>query len=210
MKKRKIIKIDEDKCNGCGLCVPSCHEGAIKIIDGKAKVIEDVCDGLGACLGNCPQGAISIEERNVADHHPSCACPGSVVKDLRKQEEEKVSCLSNWPVQIKLVPVGAQYFDGADLVIAADCTAFSYTNFHEDFLKGKLLLIGCPKLDDADFYQEKFTEIFKTHHINSLTCLHMEVPCCFGLVKLVEEAITASGKNIKFEDVTISIKGKRL
>lgn len=232
MAKRKIIRIDEEKCNGCGLCIPNCPEGALQVIDGKARLISDLfCDGLGACLGHCPQGAITIEEREAqefdekkakeaaAHAHGHFACPSVKVIDLRKKEAvtpqktksmPTVSQLNNWPVQIKLVPVNAPYLNGADLLIAADCVAFSYANFHDDLLKGKVLLVGCPKLDDAEFYQKKMTEIFKGNNIKSVTCVHMEVPCCFGLVSLVQSAISASGRKIPYKEVTISIKGEKI
>jgi NAD-dependent dihydropyrimidine dehydrogenase PreA subunit len=186
MTKRKIVKIDEEKCNGCGLCIPNCAEGAIKIVGGKARLVSDaLCDGLGACLGHCPQGAVTIEEREAAVHPH----------------------LSNWPVQIKLVPTNAPYFNGADLLIAADCVPFAYPDFHEKLLKGKILLVGCPKLDDIGLYKEKISAIIKDNDIRSITYAHMEVPCCFGLVGAIKEAIAASGKNVPFRETVISIKG---
>jgi len=228
MPKRKIIKIDEDKCTGCGLCVPNCVEGALKIIDGKARLVSDVfCDGLGACIGHCPEGAITIEEREVEpfdkkkahEHlHAHGKCPGSKVMDLSKDKKSgtlnpepgtRISQLGNWPVQITLVPVFAPYFNGADLLIAADCVPFAYANFHGDILAGKVLLVGCPKLDDAEYYKKKLTDILKQNDIKSITCAHMQVPCCFGLVNLVKEAIAASGKTIPFKEVTIGIEGDK-
>ena len=232
MAKRKIIKINQDKCNGCGLCIPNCPEGAIQVIDGKARLVSDLfCDGLGACLGHCPQGAITIEEREAeeyserkepppaTDKNAACSCPGSKVMDFRKEKvattEEKAfskteSRLRQWPVQIKLVPAKAAYFENADLLIAADCVPFAYADFHLDLLKGKILLVGCPKLDDAGLYQEKIAQILKNNSIKSVTYAHMEVPCCFGLTGIIKSAISASGKNIPFKEITISIKGERI
>ena len=311
MVKRQIIKIDEDTCTGCGDCIPNCPEGALQIIDGKARIISDLfCDGLGACIGHCPVDAISIEEReaeeyderkvmeNVVKQGPNvikahlvhlkehgqtdylnqaidylkennmdvpnleeapnvepeppaqkedtmaCGCSGTAVMDLRDKQDEHVhhaqenpmACgcpdsavmdlraekeivdevkpaaraetqLKQWPVQIMLVPPSAPYLKGADLLIAADCVPFAYPNFHEDFLKGKMLLVGCPKLDDAEFYMEKITQIFKQNDIKSVTVVHMEVPCCFGLDHLVKDAVFASKKNIPFNEITIGVKG---
>ena len=205
MSKRKIIKIDEDKCNGCGKCIPNCAEGALQIINGKARLVNEVfCDGLGACLGHCPEGAITIEEREAKTFDAS-SCPGLKVMDFKGTSE-----LRQWPVQLKLVPSFAPYLKNADLLIAADCAPFAYSNFHEDFLKGKKLLIGCPKLDDVDMYEEKFTQIFKNNDVKSVTCVHMEVPCCFGLVTVVKNAISKSGKNVPFEEVTVGISGERV
>jgi len=217
MTKRKIIKIDEEKCNGCGLCIPNCPEGALQIIDGKARLISDLfCDGLGACIGHCPEGAINIEEREaqpydekkVTEHMKSSKdsqCPGSKVMHFKGKSQ-----LRQWPVQIMLVPPNAPYFNNADLLIAADCVPFAYADFHEELLKGKVLLVGCPKLDDANFYQEKLTQVFKNNDIKSVTCAHMEVPCCFGMINVIKTAISASGKEIPFEDINIGIKGQRL
>ena len=281
MAKRKIIRIDEEKCDGCGLCIPNCPEGALQIIDGKARLISDLfCDGLGACIGSCPQDAITIEEReaeeynertvmgNIAkqgknvikahlehlkehgqseylneatdflkernievplkeeplrsgDEHMSVfsGCPGSKVMDFREKEEvtEKkktvskgISELRQWPIQIMLVPPIAPYLKDAHLLIAADCVPFAYADFHHDLLKGNILLVGCPKLDDVEFYEEKITQILKDNNIKSITCVHMEVPCCFGLVSMVKSAISASGKDIPFKEVTVSIKGDKL
>lgn len=227
MTKRKIIKIDEEKCNGCGLCVPSCAEGALQIIDGKARLVSDIfCDGLGACLGHCPEGAITIEEREAvpfdqkkvhAHVHDDHACPGSKVMDFGKKpgflQKGKgvpgVSELRQWPVQITLVPSRAPYLQNADLLISADCVPFAYANFHQDLLKGKVLLVGCPKLDDAEFYTKKLTQIFKENGIKSVTCAHLEVPCCFGLVQIVKEALKSSGKDIPFKEATIGIQGDK-
>lgn len=280
MAKRKIIKINEEKCNGCGLCIPNCPEGALQIIDGKARLISDLfCDGLGACIGHCPEGAIIIEERDAKEYdekkvmtnivkqgknvikahlehlkehnqnkylkqaidylkekdmenplleyihkeHKHTAafssCPGSKMMDFREQKkpiaEKKtaskgISRLGQWPIQIMLIPPFAPYLNNADLLIAADCVPFTYADFHEDLLRGKILLIGCPKLDDVLFYQQKLTQIFKSNNIKSITYAHMEVPCCFGLISVIQSAISASGKDVTFEEVVISIKGEKL
>jgi len=277
MAKRKIIKIDEKKCNGCGACIPNCPEGALQIIDGKARLISDLfCDGLGACIGHCPEGAIKIEEREASPYdekkvmeniikqgdnvikahlehlsghgakkyleealeslkahgiknplegehahaHGASPCPGVKVMDFGKKPKSKgkkqkaaakgVSQLGQWPIQIKLVPAFAPYLKDAELLVAADCVPFAYADFHEDLLKGKVLLVGCPKLDDAELYKKKITEILKINNIKSVTCAHMEVPCCFGLVNIIKEAIAASGKNVPFKEVTISVKGGKL
>jgi len=218
MAKRKIIKIDEEKCNGCGQCVPACHEGAIKIVGGKARLADETaCDGLGACIGECPQGAIIIEEREVCEEKP--CCPGSRMIDFRKEADgvklaqpvsKAVLQLVNWPLQIKLVPLNAPYFNGADLLISADCVPFAYAGFHQDLLKGKILLVGCPKLDDLEFYQNKLTQIFKSNNLKSVTYAHMEVPCCFGLINAIKDAIRGSGKDVFFQENTISIRGERI
>jgi Pyruvate/2-oxoacid:ferredoxin oxidoreductase delta subunit len=212
MATREIVRIDEEKCNGCGLCIPNCAEGALQIVDGKAKLMsEKFCDGLGACLGNCPEDAITVIERE-AEYFDEKA----VEVYLHKKQEAKtesasvtpaVSQLTQWPVQLKLVPINAPYFQDADLLIAADCVPFAYPDFHRDFLKGKAVVVGCPKLDDIQYYKEKLTEIFKTNSIKSITLPHMEVPCCFGLVKATEDAIAASGKNIPLKKVKIGIRG---
>jgi ferredoxin len=308
MVKRQIIKIDEDTCTGCGDCIPNCPEGALQIIDDKARIISDLfCDGLGACIGHCPVDAISIEEReaeeyserkvmenvvkqgpNVIEAHlshlhdhgqteyfnqaveylkennfavpnisgaakedpapasdpvpakgPVHACPGSAVMDLRnesqgdtlacgcpsstvmdlKTEEELceeevaqvapmgVSELRQWPVQIMLVPPSAPYLQNAELLIAADCVPFAYPDFHRKFLKGKILLVGCPKLDDAEFYVKKLQQMFEMNDIKSITIAHMEVPCCFGLIKIINQAVGQSGKNIPIKGFTIGVKG---
>ncbi|MCP4650879.1 MAG: 4Fe-4S dicluster domain-containing protein [PVC group bacterium] len=276
MGKRQIIKIDEEKCNGCGVCVPDCPEGALQVIDGKARLVgELLCDGLGACIGRCPEGAIEIEEReaepydeikvmdnvvkagdkviaahlkHLKDHNQDdyleqagaylkehnipvpvleeketnlpCGCPGTMMKDFRADEsaapvqETSVSGLSQlrqWPIQLHLLNPQAPYFKDAELVIAADCVPFSYAGFHQRFLKGKTLMIFCPKLDTAkDVYVQKMADIFKNNNIKSITMVHMEVPCCFGLMALVEEALKLSGKNIILKEYNISLKGEIL
>ena len=283
--RRKIIKIDLEKCNGCGLCIPNCPEGALQIIDGKARLVSDLfCDGLGACIGHCPEGAISVEEReageyderrvmgnivpqgkNVIKAHldhlkehgqgdlmeeaieflkeseidipapfgeasgalrdgPDKAravftgCPGAKIMDLtRKGEataEEKpvptgVSRLRQWPVLIMLVPPHAPFLKGADLLIAADCVPFAYADFHEELLKGRVVLVGCPKFDDVELYREKFEQIFRSSDVKSVTVAHMEVPCCFGMVRLVHDALEASGREIPFRTVEIGINGEK-
>ncbi|MHB0999539.1 MAG: ATP-binding protein [Armatimonadota bacterium] len=240
---RKIIKIDEDLCNGCGQCVPSCAEGAIQIIDGKARLVADkFCDGLGACLGECPQGALSFEERAAEefdedaamDHvkktrpqaeahtaqpkpkHAHGGCPGSRMFDFSDVEDDDTSDdspklksqLRQWPVKINLLNPSAPYLQGADLVLAADCTAFAYASFHPDFMKGKVIAIGCPKFDDIDSYIEKLTSIIETANLKSITVVHMEVPCCMGMLYAAEKAVEASGNNVPLESVVISIRGE--
>lgn len=190
---RKIIEIQEEKCNGCGLCASACHEGAIGMVDGKARLLrEDYCDGLGDCLPQCPTGAITFVEREAAPY-----------------DEAGISRLRQWPCQIKLVPVNAPYFHKAKLLLAADCTAYAYADFHRDFMKGKITLIGCPKLDGAD-YSEKLTEIIKNNDIRSVTILRMEVPCCGGLEMAVKKALQNSGKFLPWQVVTISTEGQIL
>lgn len=219
---RKIIRIDEEKCNGCGACAAACHEGAIGMVNGKAKLLrEDYCDGLGDCLPACPTGAITFEEREAPAYDENavkkaktgnlpCGCPGTQMKTLRKTDEKRCdsipSRLSQWPVQIKLVPVNAPYFSNADLLIAADCTAYAYGSIHEDFIKGRITLIGCPKLDSVD-YTEKLSDIILQNSIKSITVLRMEVPCCGGIEMAVRNAIKASGKIIPLAVVTISTEG---
>ncbi len=266
--KREIINIDHEKCTGCGDCIKGCPEGALQIIDGKARLVNEAfCDGLGACIGDCPEDAIDIETReaepydeksvvenmveegekvlkahleHLKEHEQKellkealdhleeigvenpmeenktvkgeCGCPSSTPDEWEVSDEEEGgrlnSRLQQWPVQLHLVPIQAPYFDESDLVIAADCVPFAYPNFHPDFLENSSLIIACPKLDDTEKYLEKLTEIFKQNDIQSIKVVHMEVPCCFGLKKLVNGALSDSGKNIPVEDVTISIKGE--
>ncbi len=273
MVKRKIIKIDEEKCDGCGLCIPNCPEGAMQIIDGKARLISDLfCDGLGACIKYCPKDAIKIEEREAEKYDEkkvmenivkqgkntikahlghlkehgeekylkqakdylkennikldlnkntkllvSHSCPGSRMMDFKDKKRENSSNpksrqeseLMQWPVQLNLVPVNAPYFKNADVLLAADCVPFAYANFHSDFLKNKALIIGCPKLDDVEFYEQKLTEILKSNNIKSITIVNMEVPCCFGLQKVTKQAIKNSGKTIPLKQSIITIQGEK-
>ena len=228
---RKIIKIDEEKCNGCGACASACHEGAIEMVNGKAKLTrEDYCDGLGDCLPACPVDAISFEEREAPAYNEAAViaqkagksvrphaigCPGTQSRAILRNSEEKSgnnqekikSRLSQWPVQIKLAPVNAPYFESADLLIAADCTAYAYGDFHRDFIKNRITLIGCPKLDDID-YTDKLTAIIKENNIKSVTAVRMEVPCCGGIVNAVKEALRASGKMIPWQVITVSTDGQ--
>jgi len=259
---RKIVKIDEEKCNGCGACVPGCAEGALQIVNGKAKLVSEVyCDGLGACLGECPEGAITIEERKAeefseeavkhrlnenehlhvkrhveeklpcgcsgatvtqcAPHEVKeelpCGCSGATVTQFARHEAEVVpkeevcyrSMLGHWPVQLTLVPPGAPFLQGADLVLAADCVPFAYAGFHHDFLKDHALLVACPKLDDFQAHLSKLTEILRRSDVKSLTVVHMEVPCCSGLTHMAKQAIRLSGKDLQLKEVTIGIKGDR-
>jgi len=222
---RKIIKIDEEKCNGCGLCAKACHEGAIGMVNGKAKLLrDDYCDGLGDCLPVCPVDAISFEEREAAAYDEAAVkanmaqkalgggCPGTQARMIENtspcscQDTDIPSALTHWPVQIKLAPVNAPYFEGADLLIAADCCAYAYGNFHGKFMDGKITLIGCPKLDMID-YSEKLTAIISSNDIRSLTVTRMEVPCCGGIEYAVKQALSNSGKDIPLEIVTIGLDG---
>lgn len=209
---RQIIHIDEEKCNGCGLCVEACHESAIALIDGKAKLIrDDYCDGMGDCLPNCPTGAITFEEREAAAYDKEAV--EANMREKRREKKNEIlsagSMLTNWPVQIKLAPVKAPYFQGAKLLIAADCTAYAYANFHQDFIRGKVSLIGCPKLDGID-YSEKLAEIIRNNDIQSVTIVRMEVPCCGGLAMAAQKALGNSGKFIPWQIVTISVDGNIL
>lgn len=234
--KRKIVMINEDRCNGCGLCITGCHEGALALIDGKAKLVSDhYCDGLGACLPACPTDAISIVERDadefdeeavkermeqlkhVSNEKPAFTCPGTAARALKKEEviqnttpqpelAKPQSELRQWPCQIKLVPVNAPYFNGAHLLIAADCAAYAYANFHQDFIKNKITLIGCPKLDEGD-YSEKLTAIISNNALKSVTIVRMVVPCCGGLENAAIQALKNSGKMIPWKVVTISTEG---
>lgn len=230
---RKIIRIDEDNCNGCGLCADACHEGAIAMVDGKAKLVrDDYCDGLGDCLPVCPTGAIRFEEREAAAYDEAavkarqaakgadlpCGCPGTALKSLHRTSAPEVvpaagasvqSQLMQWPVQIKLVPVNAPYFNNANLLIAADCVAFAYGDFHNRFIKNRITLIGCPKLDEGD-YSQKLTEILRNNAIRSVTVVRMEVPCCGGIENAVVNALKQSGKMIPWQTVTITTDGRIL
>ena len=196
---RKIIKINEEKCNGCGLCAKACHEGAIEMIDGKAKLTrEDYCDGLGDCLPACPMEAITFEEREAPAYDEAAVLAA-------KKKKEPQFC--NWPVQIKLAPLNAEYFDGANLLVAADCTAFRYKNFHEEFVRDRVVLVGCPKLDQVD-YSRKLTHIIATNNIKTVTVVRMQVPCCGGIEHAVKTALQNSGKFIPWQIVTISVDGR--
>lgn len=224
---RRIIKIDGERCNGCGVCAKACHEGAIDIVNNKAKLIrEDYCDGLGDCLPACPANAISFEEREAPAYNEAAVlaakqksghtftCPGMRAQKIIQEQKgasdtaipKMSSFLAQWPCQIKLVPINAPYYSGAKLLIAADCTAYAYANFHSEFMKEKITLIGCPKLDSID-YSEKLSEIIKLNDIQSITVLRMEVPCCGGLETAAKRALQNSGKNIPLQTITVSIDG---
>jgi NAD-dependent dihydropyrimidine dehydrogenase PreA subunit len=232
MTLRNIVKIDEEKCTGCGLCINACAEGAIKLINGKAKLISEVyCDGLGACLGHCPEGAITIEQREAAEFdematkehlekerkaqiQTAFVCPGMMAKDLRQKPNvagtdvtEVPSQLSHWPVQLKLVSPNAPYFANADLLLVADCVPFAMGDFHNRLLKGRSIVVGCPKLDDSAFYIEKLAAILRANKLKSLTVIHMEVPCCHGLTHIARQAIAKNKIEMCFEDVTIDLQG---
>lgn len=216
---RRIVHIDEELCNGCGACAGACHEGAIRILEGKARLIrEDYCDGLGACLPNCPTGAISFEEREAAAYDAAAAaaaeaeqrsCPGTRVFHYGEAEVLIPSQLRQWPVQMKLAPVAAPYFRDADLLVAADCTAYACGDFHDRFIRGRITLIGCPKLDGVD-YSEKLTQILACNSVKSVTVVRMEVPCCGGLENAVRRAIRDSGRDLPCRTVTISTDGRVL
>ena len=231
---RKIIKINEEKCNGCGACASACHEGAIEMVNGKAKLTrEDYCDGLGDCLPACPTNAITFEEREAPAYNEDavrqakmqkfgvklpCGCPGTQSKAIKRDAPQSMpsvksaslsSQLMQWPCQIKLVPVNAPYFDGANLLIAADCTAYAYGNFHNEFIRNHITLIGCPKLDEGD-YAEKLTQIIANNNIKSIKIVRMEVPCCSGIENAAKRALQASGKFIPWQVITISTNGKIL
>lgn len=225
---RKIIQINEEKCNGCGLCVSACHEGAISMVNGRARLMrDDYCDGLGDCLPACPMGAISFVEREAAAYDEAAVqankkqrpqtggCPGSRLRQFARAEAPSApaapeqSQLRQWPVQIKLAPVNAPYFDGAHLLIAADCTAYAYGGFHREFMRGKITLIGCPKLDAVD-YSEKLTEIIRRNDVKSVTVVRMEVPCCGGIEHAVVTALQSSGKFIPWQVVTVATDGRIL
>ncbi len=245
MARRKIIQIDEEKCNGCGLCVPACAEGALQIVQGKARLVADVyCDGLGDCLGECPQDAITIVQRDAEafdeeaarrqaarvrpagppDQSPEkpapVACPGATALELQPRPIEpqpvstaetstpRPSGLGNWPVQLHLVPPHAPFLNGADLLLVADCVPFAFADFHGRFLGKRPVVIGCPKLDDANFYVEKLAQIITVAEINSITVVHMEVPCCTGLVRIAQGALRKSERELPLEDVTVSIRGR--
>jgi NAD-dependent dihydropyrimidine dehydrogenase PreA subunit len=245
--KRKIVSIDDSKCNGCGLCADACHEGAIEIVDGKARLISDIyCDGLGDCLPACPTGAIEIIEREAEAYSDEavealkkqkekenlskkevdklpCGCPGTMAKRITRENaptaskaqpaeatapgDARPSELSQWPVQMKLVNSRAPYFKGADLLVAADCTAFAYGDFHRDFIKGRTTVIGCPKLDDNEYYKEKLTEILSANEIKSITVVRMEVPCCGGIVNAVKAAMLNAKKIVPYREVVIGLDG---
>lgn len=242
MAKRNIVKIDEEKCTGCGLCISSCAEGAIQMVDGVARLVSDTyCDGLGACLGECPVDAITIEERDApefdeeaAKEHVAkmnqaenqnekqpeklaCGCPGTQMRTIARQEsacgcesvaeESAPSALINWPVQLKLAPAMAPFFQNADLLLAADCVPFALADFHARYLNGKPLVIGCPKLDDAQYYVDKLADILKMGQVKSLTVTRMEVPCCSGLVRIAQMAMEKSGSQIPFTEVVVGVNG---
>jgi Fe-S-cluster-containing hydrogenase component 2 len=233
---RKIIQIDDDKCNGCGTCIDSCAEGALALVDGKARLVkEKYCDGLAACLKECPRGALTIVSREAEDFDEeavrehleagkkpapaaSCACPGSAVRQFARTEEKpsaakeagQPSRLTHWPVQLALVPPGAKFLEDTDLVLIAGCVPFAYPDLHRDFIAGNSVLVACPKLDDAQAHLDKLTAILRQSRIKGLTVVHMEVPCCSGLVYIARRAVAESGKDIPLKEITIGIKGEKL
>lgn len=266
MARRNIIKIDEEKCDGCGLCVPNCYEGALQIIDGKARLVSDLfCDGLGNCIGHCPRDAIKIIEREAEEYNEKrvmdnivkqgkntikahlehlrdhgedrylkeavkflkekgienplesdlkerlpCSCPGATLREIKRENVKSIendSALSQWPVQLHLLPPQAPFFNDSHLLVSADCVPFANANFHSQLLAGKSLVIGCPKLDDIEMYEEKLTDIFRLNNIKNITVAIMEVPCCYGLYSIVEEAVKDSGKNILLKKVIVGIDG---
>jgi ferredoxin len=237
---RKIVNIDKEKCNGCGLCIDACHEGAIELIDGKAELISDeYCDGLGDCLPECPTGAIEIIERESKAYNEDlvmkkkreankedlpCGCPGTAAKTIKRMSskinvnrknlqsaesfDNVTSELQQWPVQLKLINTRAPYLKGADLLVAADCTAYAYGNFHKEFIKGRITVIGCPKLDDIAYYEDKITEIIANNNLKSITVVRMEVPCCGGIVAAIKNAMLKSQIIIPYREVVISTDGR--
>jgi ferredoxin len=236
MAKRQIIRIDQDKCDGCGLCVPSCAEGAIQIVDGKAQLLADrFCDGLGACLGECPQGALTVEEREAEEFvgpapgasHPETpapspeageafVCPGSRMQQFKQDEKavealgRETSALSHWPIKLRLVAPKAPFLKGANLLVAADCAPFAAGDFHSRFLEGKAVVCGCPKFDDVSEHTDKLTAILKENDVKEISIVNMEVPCCFGLVQIVRKALEASGKNLPVTICTLGTAGQLL
>ncbi|MHC4755509.1 MAG: ATP-binding protein [Planctomycetota bacterium] len=235
MAVRNIVKIDEAKCNGCGQCVTACAEGAIELVNGKAKLVSEVyCDGLGACIGHCPEDAITVEQRDAAEFdeqatkkrleemkitqsEPGFVCPGMMSQTLKptntssdQPSADIPSQLTQWPVQLKLVPPNAPYFANSDLLLVADCVPFAMGDFHSRFLKDHSIAVGCPKLDDVQFYIEKLAKIIQTNDLNSLIVIHMQVPCCSGLTMIAQKAIEVAGLNMAFEDITIALDGNVL
>lgn len=239
--ERKIVEIDEERCDGCGQCANACAEGAIQIVDGKAKLVKDsYCDGLGACIGECPQGALKIIERKAEDFDPEeveryleekeakkkaeaasmpCGCPSSKLQMFKSPCEDAnrpvsqasdASALTHWPVQIRLVPANAPFLKDADLLVASDCTPIAYPNFHRDFMDGRVVLLGCPKFDDAQAYVKKFAEIFQTANLKSVTIVDMEVPCCSAMPAIVKKGMEAAGKTFPLEEVVVSVRGEIL
>ena len=211
--KREIITIDEEKCDGCGVCIPACAEGALQIVDGKARLVkESYCDGLGACLNECPQGAITLEKREAEPFSLPCGCPSTIEQSWESKGDKEAikapSLLSHWPVKLRLVKAGAPYFRGEELVVASDCVPFAYGSFHQDFLDERAVVIGCPKFDDLELYQEKLTEILQNSGIKKVIVVRMEVPCCSGWLTVVRNAVSSSGKEIAIEEKVIGIQGE--